>query len=138
MATYEFRTNHIPGVVVQDDRPARTTYALSEHRHAVCTWAGVIELCIAANIKPWSRAVPLTFSAYRVGNGAWQDLVEGERLWGCLLRGPSNHAVVFALLKNGWPVVGKPRFNAPPTHRENPPIGGAERAPCPSTGPTTW
>lgn len=110
MASYEFRTSHIPGVVIADDRPGHVSYALSTNRQGFARWGGVIEKRIASELKPWARPVRFGFTAYRVASlGDWQELQVGEYLWGCMLQGPGSLVVVFALLENGLPVIGSSR-----------------------------
>lgn len=115
MASYFFRTDHIPGVVVCDDREASIAYELAELRYGVAYWGGVMECSIAHNLKPWAFPVRLAFTGYRVGCGDWCDLPKDARLWGCRLMGlKPAEVVVFALLQNGLPMTtkGKSRSRA--------------------------
>lgn len=114
MSTYNFRTNHIPGVVVHDDRGARVLYQLNRTRAAVAAWGGVMDAKVAQDLRPWAHPVILPFSAFQVGAERWHELLKGTHLWGCRLQGPKlTDVVVFALLSNGWPVVAQGGLKKP-------------------------
>jgi hypothetical protein len=108
MSTYFFRTNHIPGVIVTDSRPATVTYALNDGRNAATIWGGVMERYIASSLKPWAKPVPLTFTAFQCGAEGWRELSQGEYLWGVVLRGYGvRETALFALLSDGYPVIAR-------------------------------
>lgn len=104
MNPYQFRTSCIPGVIVGHNACA-ASYEIGFRTHMTTRWGGVVNLSVAKDLKPWAEPVPLTFDSFRVGTAAWIDLEDDQRLWGCLLRGPRNLAVLFALIENDWPVV---------------------------------
>lgn len=109
MDIYHFRSRNVPGIIVGHG-PTAAAYEVDFRTHIVTRWGGVILLSVARDLKPWSKAVPLAFDGYKVGAGAWIDLEENERLWGCLLQGPKRQAVLFGVIENGLPVVGRSIF----------------------------
>lgn len=123
MATFHFKTRHIPGSIVTEDRSARASYLVDAKTSIVAPWAGVIDVSIATDLKPWAVGVRLAFTDYRVGTLAWEELTPDRALWGCLLRGANpRHVALFALIQDDWPVIGK-SFGlvappSPPTGRE--------------------
>ena len=69
-----------------------------------------MESDVAQGLKPWAKPVKLGFSAFQVGFDSWHELPADSALWGCRLQGPQlADVIVFALLKNGWPVIADGR-----------------------------
>lgn len=111
MDIYHYRNSNVPGVVIGHG-PSAASYEVDFRTYLCTRWGGVVHLSVAKDLRPWSQAVPLAFDGYKVGAGAWIDIEEGERLWGCLLQGPKNLAVLFGLIENDWPVVRRSIFGA--------------------------